>query len=314
MLVLEVLRTILTDDDNTRLGESSHLLRRDVLRRDNDSDTGPDLVAHAGVPLGDLAGARDHHVDTLDATQLARGRKLGVAPLELAVQLAPTNFTEHLPDLRRLRKPHCDEVAAIDLESHAAESLEVRAKLGPLLERERKERSIGSERIGERDDLCRLELVRAKPLDDPGGHRHGTDDLLGLAPTQRETLEPVVSLIGGHVTCERGDADAPGRYVDVELVAQRRDSREERRRLVVTTKMRMDRAIRAELAETPHAVGRAGVLEQRDELVTETRGRQIADEPHLDAATEQAHGVLIEAEPIARLVADAPENACRGPR
>ncbi len=73
----------------------------------------------------------------------------------------------------------------------------------------------------------------------------------------------------------------------------------------------MDGAIRTQLAESPDAVRRAGILEESHELVAEPGGREVADEPHLDAAPEKASRVLVEAEPVPRLVADAAEDPRR---
>ena len=103
----------------------------------------------------------------------------------------------------------------------------------------------------------------------------------------------------------------PARDVDPELVAELGRAREERRRLVVATEMRMDRAVGAELAESADASGGTRLLEQRHELVAQPRRREIAHETHLDATAEEPRRVLLEAEPVARLVPDATEDPRR---
>ena len=73
----------------------------------------------------------------------------------------------------------------------------------------------------------------------------------------------------------------------------------------------MDRAVGAELAESADAGGGTRLLEERHELVAQPRRREIADETHLDATAEKPRGVVLEAKPMARLVADAAEDPRR---
>jgi hypothetical protein len=55
LLRLQVLRAILAKDLDAGLGQSGQVLERDVLRRGDDRDVRPDLVANALVPLADLS-------------------------------------------------------------------------------------------------------------------------------------------------------------------------------------------------------------------------------------------------------------------
>src|SRR5262245_31932440 len=73
----------------------------------------------------------------------------------------------------------------------------------------------------------------------------------------------------------------------------------------------MDRPIGAELPEPPDACGRGRVLEQRDQLVAQTRRREVSDKPHLDAPAEQPGRVLVETEAMTSLVADSAEDPRR---
>ena len=124
-------------------------------------------------------------------------------------------------------------------------------------------------------------------------------------------FEPVVCLVRRHAARESCNTDAPGRKVDPEFVAKRTGPYEESRRFVVAAQARMDRTVGTELAEPPNAVRGAGLLEQRDQLVTEPRRREVADEAHLDTAAKQARRVHLEAKPVSGLVADATEDARR---
>jgi hypothetical protein len=55
VLRLQVLCAILAEDLDAGLGQSGQLLERDVLRRGDDRDVRPDLLANALVPLADLS-------------------------------------------------------------------------------------------------------------------------------------------------------------------------------------------------------------------------------------------------------------------
>jgi len=55
VLRLQVLGAVLTDDLDARLREPGQVLERDVLRRDDNRDVRPDLLADALVPFADLS-------------------------------------------------------------------------------------------------------------------------------------------------------------------------------------------------------------------------------------------------------------------
>src|SRR5688572_22321016 len=73
----------------------------------------------------------------------------------------------------------------------------------------------------------------------------------------------------------------------------------------------MDRVVRSELAEPDDPAGGSGILEERLELVAQARRREIPDEPHLDAPPREPRRVLLEAQAVARLVADPAEDPRR---
>ena len=54
----EVLRAVLADDLDAGFRNQRQLGDRDVLRRDDDGDSGPDLIAHALVAVADLLRRR----------------------------------------------------------------------------------------------------------------------------------------------------------------------------------------------------------------------------------------------------------------
>ena len=70
----------------------------------------------------------------------------------------------------------------------------------------------------------------------------------------------------------------------------------------------MDRAVGAELAQAEDPAHGARVLEQRVQLVSQSSGREVAHEAHLDAAAREPRRVLLEPEPVPRLVADRAED------
>ena len=74
-----------------------------------------------GVALGDLAGPTRRSCGHARRQELTRSRELGLAPVELAVELAPADLGEDLADARRLRQPERDQVGAADLEPDVAE-------------------------------------------------------------------------------------------------------------------------------------------------------------------------------------------------
>ena len=214
VLLLEVLRAVLADDCHAGLGQRSELLCGDVLRGHDDRDGRADLFADAGVPLGDLGCARDRHAGTLAATSSRAAASSDSRPSSSPLSLRLPDLAEDLADLRRLRQPERDEIGPTDLETDAAEPVEVLAELRSILDRERQERRVGRERVGQRDDLRRRERLRTKALDDPRCDGHGADDPFGVASPQRQPIEPVVGLVGRHLARERGESDVPARDVD----------------------------------------------------------------------------------------------------
>src|SRR5207253_2548408 len=77
----------------------------------------------------------------------------GRAPVELAVQLAPLQLGEDLPDPRRLAEAELREIGPADREPYAPQAREVVADRGQLLEREREERCVGVVALEEVDEL-----------------------------------------------------------------------------------------------------------------------------------------------------------------
>ncbi len=71
----------------------------------------------------------------------------------------------------------------------------------------------------------------------------------------------------------------------------------------------MNRPAGAQLGEPRDRVMDVPLLEQRDELLAEASGREVADEAHLDAAAGEPDRVVVHSEPVAILVADGPEDA-----
>src|SRR5919107_4518899 len=96
--------------------------------------------------------------------QLPRGGELGLAAVELPVELAPAELFEDLPHPRGLGQTEIREVGAADLEGHLAQPAEVLVQRLQLVERERKERSVGGVGLREHDDLGRRQLAGAEPL------------------------------------------------------------------------------------------------------------------------------------------------------
>src|SRR5215218_3209834 len=82
--------------------------------------------------------------------QLPRRRELGLAPVELAVQLPPPQLPEDLPDPRRLAEAEVCDVCPGDLQADASEPAEVLVQGLEIGEREREERRIRGEGLGQR--------------------------------------------------------------------------------------------------------------------------------------------------------------------
>src|SRR5437016_1693939 len=76
------------------------------------------------------------------ADELPCGRELLRAPLELAVQLAAAKLGENLADAGRLVEPERGQIAAVDLQPHMPETLEIAAESRELSEPERVERGV----------------------------------------------------------------------------------------------------------------------------------------------------------------------------
>ena len=307
VLALEILRSVLAHHLDTGLCEGAQVVRGDVLRRDDDRDVRADLLAYARVALRDRACGRDAHAGATAATSSRAASSSASRPVELAVELAPADLGEDLPHSGRLGETELDEIRAADLEAHVAKPCEVLAQLGTVVAGEREQRRVRCERVGERDDLSRVEPISAQALDDARRDRDRADDALHVAPAHLQPLEPVVRLVGREVRRQRRDPDAPCGHADTELVADLDRPREELRGVLVTAQVRMDGAVGAELAEPSDALRRSRVLEQRHELVAQSRGRKVADEPHLDASPQQAA-------PSARRIGarTEPRSGCRG--
>ena len=73
----------------------------------------------------------------------------------------------------------------------------------------------------------------------------------------------------------------------------------------------MDRAVCPQLAQAEDAADRAGILEQRLQLVPQPSRREVADEAHLDAGACKPRGVLLQPQAVPRLVADGAKDPRR---
>ena len=82
---------------------------------------------------------------TASTDQLSRRRELGLAPVELTVQLAAAQLREDLADLRRLPDAELRQVGAAYLEPHVAQPLEVLAQRLLVGQRERESGASGAE-------------------------------------------------------------------------------------------------------------------------------------------------------------------------
>ena len=220
MLGLEILRSVLAHHRDTGLCKCGKLVHGDVLRRDDDRDVRTDLLAHARVALRDRGCGRDTHAGAAAETSSRAASNSASRPSTLAVELAPTDLGEDLPHSGRLGETELDEIRAADLEAHVAKPCEVLAQLGTVVAGEREQRRVRCERVGERDDLGRVESVRAEALDDARRHRDRADDALDVAAAHLQPVEPVVRLVGCEVGRERRNPDAPRGHADTELVAE----------------------------------------------------------------------------------------------
>ena len=154
-------------------------------------------------------------------------------------------------------------------------------------------------------------MPRAKPLEDARGDGDRADDPVDVATPYLQALEPVVCLVRGHPARERGEADPPRGNVHRQLVPELDRAGEEASSPLVASHVRVDRDVRAKVTEASNAFGSAWVLEQRHELVAESRRGEVTDEPHLDAPTEEARGVILEPKAVAGLVPNAAEDPRR---
>src|SRR3990170_2238575 len=141
-------------------------------------------------------------------------------------------------------------------------------------------------------------MLCTKPLDDPRSDGDGADDPVHVAPAHLQSLEPVVGFVGGHPSRENGDPETPARNLDIELLTQGKRALEDQGCLGITAEVRMDRPVDAELPESFDATRSTRILEELHELVTKSRRREIADEPHLDAASREPCPVLVEPQPV----------------
>ena len=157
MLGLEILRSVLAHHRDTGLCKCGKVVHGDVLRRDDDRDVRTDLLAHTPVALRDRGCGRDTHAGATAETS-SRAASNSASRPPLAVELAPTDLGEDLPHSGRLGETELDEIRTADLEAHVAKPCEVLAQLGAVVAGEREQRRIRGERVGERDDLGRVEL------------------------------------------------------------------------------------------------------------------------------------------------------------
>ena len=151
-----------------------------------------------------------------------------------------------------------------------------------LGDREGKKRRVRCVTVGQRDDLSGLDLPLAETLDDSRADRDRGRDLLRVAPPHLQPLQPVVHLVGRQLAREGDQPEAPGGDIDLVLLSERQQPREERHGLVVGGEVWVNRLVGFELGEPENRVLDLALFEQRDELVAEASGRQVADEPHLD--------------------------------
>ena len=117
VLRAQVLRAVLADDFDARLRQRSPCPRsaRTSWRRR------PSPPARPRDPRRARSLSRTRG-QLRSRDQLPRGRQLGVAAVELAVQLATAKLGEHLPHPRRLAQAELGEVGARDLEPDAAQA------------------------------------------------------------------------------------------------------------------------------------------------------------------------------------------------
>ena len=123
-----------------------------------------DLVRPGRVPADQLGSLFD---------QLPRGGQLGLAAVELAVQLAAPQLGEDLPHARRLAPgPSSARSAPLTSRRTSRSRSKYSAQRRELGEREREQRRVGRVRLGERDDLRRRRAsLVAQPLDEPRRRR-----------------------------------------------------------------------------------------------------------------------------------------------
>src|SRR5215211_2517231 len=245
------------------------------------------------------------------ADQLPCRRQLRLAAVELAVQLPATELRQDLADLRRFPESQAGEVGAADLEFDVAKALKIlvqRLRVGERQGEERRVRRIG---LGECNDLGRLELLAVQALDEarPDGDR--PRDPLGIAALDLQPTQPVIELVGRQPPRQRLEAEPPpwdpGSVAGVELT----QPLEERDCLLVRGEMRVDRGAGAELREPEDRRTGVSLLEQRDQLIAQPCGREVADEAHLDRPAGEPLRVLVHPELVAALVADCSEDPGR---
>src|SRR5215210_806351 len=141
---------------------SATCLGSSAVRRPRFSDSyGPSLTPPVRVEKTTSYGPGASQRRSSGTDQLPGGGGLGVAPVELAVQLPAAELREHLPHPGRLAEAELGEVGAGDLEAHVAQAAEVVVQRLDVGERERVQRGVRCIRLREPDDLVRREALGA---------------------------------------------------------------------------------------------------------------------------------------------------------
>ena len=137
------------------------------------------------------------------STSSRRGGELGVAPVELAVQLAAAELGEDLPHARRLAETELRHVGAGDLEPDSGQAREVVVELRQVGEGEREERRVRGVRLGNRDDVGRSRRVAADLLRDLRRLGDRCRDQVCVTAPHLQPVQPGTGLIGRQLARER---------------------------------------------------------------------------------------------------------------
>ena len=97
----------------------------------------------------------------------------------------------------------------------------------------REERRLRRVAVSEGDDLRGLDLAVAEPLDDSRSDGDGGRDLLGVPAAHLQALQPAVDLVGRQLARERDQPEPPGRHIQLVLLRQCAQARQERHGLLV---------------------------------------------------------------------------------